>query len=573
MNRFFAALVIVFFCLHANLLNAQKLLILEAPLTTQASFNTFSSFKLSGDTTWTMGTSLSYGATFTYGYANCVAYFISPAMDLSAVNNPTLIFQHTRGSGTRMSIGVAEGWYKVFATANYTGDPTTTEWIEIENVIHAPTTATAWVWYSSGELTIPEAAKSENTRIAFRYQSGATASQSAGWRVKQVRVTGDPVLLPNEKLFKIATWNVQWLGNPAQAPLDMGLQMRNVAEVIRAVNPDLIALQEICVSATINPLDSIVLFLGNGWSGNILPWRVASNAQSQGIIYKTDKVQYVSSSFVTHDTNGDGVVNSSDAFYTNWSSGRFPVLYNVNLVVGEELFPLAFLNIHAKALPDLDGYTRRVAGLAELKPVLDAEPHSSSNLVMLGDFNDYLIGTSCTDPTCVGADSPYKIFMDDPENYNGITAGLWQYNSTNDSYWPNPTIDNIVLSSRLFDYFVPMSAFTEINATKVVVDCGNTTSDHTPVSALLKFTLPSSGTTELNYIENIPKALQLYPNPAKNQLQILGEKHTGFFAIFDLLGRQCIAGKLTDNTINVSQLNSGVYFLKINDKIGKFIKE
>jgi hypothetical protein len=70
--------------------------------------------------------------------------------------------------------------------------------------------------------------------------------------------------------------------------------------------------------------------------------------------------------------------------------------------------------------------------------------------------------------------------------------------------------------------------------------------------------------------------LLVYPNPVKDKLHInlLGfENLTGLnVQIFDVAGK-LITNHLPLNTINVSHLSAGVYFVKIGDKTAKFVKE
>jgi hypothetical protein len=64
--------------------------------------------------------------------------------------------------------------------------------------------------------------------------------------------------------------------------------------------------------------------------------------------------------------------------------------------------------------------------------------------------------------------------------------------------------------------------------------------------------------------------ISIYPNPAKNSLNILTSSNLQleFATIFDVRGRQIISKDLTTsnslNTIDVSQLQAGVYFIKFN---------
>src|SRR6187402_2556799 len=179
-------IVLVFTGFYLSPLQAQTT-ILEQSLLTQESFNTFTLASVTGDQNWYGSTT--YGAVCS-GYAAGQSYenedwLVSPVMDLSQTDNVQLTFSHTRGNAAVMNVGVTEGWYKVFATANFTGDPATTAWIELQGLNQ--NIATAWQYVPSGTLVIPDAAKSAYSRIAFRYIS--SAAQSATWEIKNVKVT------------------------------------------------------------------------------------------------------------------------------------------------------------------------------------------------------------------------------------------------------------------------------------------------------------------------------------------------------------------------------------------------
>ena len=159
--------------------------ILNETLLTATSFAKFTAVSVSGAEIWTHSTT--YGAMmsgFTDGASHTNEdWFISPAMDLSAVANPVLSFDHARGNASVMNVGIAEGWYKVYATDNYTDDVATTTWTEITGVTHG---TVAWGFVSSGQLAIPAAAKSATTRIAWKYV--CSDSESATWEIKNVLI-------------------------------------------------------------------------------------------------------------------------------------------------------------------------------------------------------------------------------------------------------------------------------------------------------------------------------------------------------------------------------------------------
>lgn len=275
--------------------------------------------------------------------------------------------------------------------------------------------------------------------------------------------------------FKFTTWNAEWLGCADNDPADDELQINNVVTVIKAMNSDLVALQEVNTTNIYATVDTIVHKLGEGWNGSIvLSTNYSGCDQYQAIVYKTSKVRLVSASLIT-----DGG-SSSD-----WSGGRFPVLYNVNLLAGGTEIPVSFVNIHAKAMGDATSYSRRKSASESLKLLLDGSIYNTKKVILLGDFNDYLTGTQCF--SCSPADSPYKNFVDDTGNYKCLTTGLY------DPAYSSPVIDNIIISNELFDNYVLNSTKRETTATQSVTNYTSTTSDHVPVSASFNI---SSGNSE-----------------------------------------------------------------------------
>ncbi len=58
----------------------------------------------------------------------------------------------------------------------------------------------------------------------------------------------------------------------------------------------------------------------------------------------------------------------------------------------------------------------------------------------------------------------------------------------------------------------------------------------------------------------------IYPNPSTTAVSIkLADSRVSTYRIFNYLGQQVEEGKLTDNDINVSKLNTGTYIIEVND--------
>ncbi|MDR3327460.1 MAG: DUF6359 domain-containing protein [Prevotellaceae bacterium] len=159
--------------------------VLNESLTNQTSFGRFTAISVTGDEVWTLSTT--YGAMIS-GFTNNASHenedwFISPAMDLTGKAG-TLQFEHARGPAGSITVGVTQGWYSVWVSNDYTsGTPSTATWTELTGITHG---TVAWGFVTSGTVSIPEANRAANCRIAFKYL--CSNSESATWEVKNVVV-------------------------------------------------------------------------------------------------------------------------------------------------------------------------------------------------------------------------------------------------------------------------------------------------------------------------------------------------------------------------------------------------
>ena len=559
MQKYISLILLTLSGFISNALFAQTN-ILDESLLTDTSFNTFTPFSVSGAQSWHQ--SGSYGAVCS-GYTAGLNFenedwLVSAPMNLTQTDNVKLTFSHTRGSAAVVNVGVTQGWYKVFATSDFTGDPATTQWVELTGFNQS--IPTAWQFVPSGELIIPEAAKSATSRIAFRYTSSAT--ESATWEIKNVKVTGEPQSTsPNAGIFKITNWNTEWLGCTQFGPTDETLQINNVVAAMLAMNSDIYCIQEVSNSVANPSIATLVSLLGSDlWGGTIVIDNAGDCEQRQGIIYKKSKVQFVSSAQLSSGNAAQG-----NSYFYNWTSGRYPALYNVNLVAGSSLIPLALVNIHAKAEDgDATSYTRRLGASQALKTILDGTNYNSENLMIIGDFNDYAIGTTST--ACGCTDSPYKNFIDDDAHYNCITKNITDWHN---GFGTHPVIENMIISNELSANYISNSAAQEVAVSQNISNYFSTTSDHLPESATFQFSV--LGTAGFAHTQN---AWSIYPNPVKNELKFdttgLGNDAA---AVYDLTGRQMRCEKINSNTINASALPLGVYILKAGNRCGRFVKE
>ena len=82
--------------------------------------------------------------------------------------------------------------------------------------------------------------------------------------------------------------------------------------------------------------------------------------------------------------------------------------------------------------------------------------------------------------------------------------------------------------------------------------------------------------SEENISETISESFQIYPNPAKDEIRISSNERIEEVTVYNVNGQQTIAisQQLSANscTINIANLNSGIYIVKINTEKGNIVK-
>lgn len=89
-------------------------------------------------------------------------------------------------------------------------------------------------------------------------------------------------------------------------------------------------------------------------------------------------------------------------------------------------------------------------------------------------------------------------------------------------------------------------------------------------NAIFKVDLASLSVSEFNTTHQ--KDIKIYPNPAIDKINVYNSPSKEY-KIFDMTGRVITSGTLERNSINVSQISSGNYILKVGETTKKFIKK
>ncbi len=74
-------------------------------------------------------------------------------------------------------------------------------------------------------------------------------------------------------------------------------------------------------------------------------------------------------------------------------------------------------------------------------------------------------------------------------------------------------------------------------------------------------------------VKDLIKGLKVYPNPAMDFIFLDTHHHGDAFSIIDLLGRDLLSGKIISNSIDISKIQSGIYFFVVKNKNGDILSK
>ncbi len=359
----------------------------------------------------------------------------------------------------------------------------------------------------------------------------------------QIPSVGTPATL------EVATWNVEWFGDPDRGPENEARQQANVRAVIAQSGIDLWALQEVSDPAAFQRLlDS----LGSDYEGVLGEPAVPGVTQRIAFVYRRTVIQR----------------RRIEQILTPFASAfgyRPPLLLEAAVRLPDTTVIITFITLHMKAGTDRSDYDRRQDAAQRLKSRLDLL-YGDRPIVVLGDWNDEL------ERSITGFPSPYENFLADADNYRFVTAPLdaadvptWCGNSL--TCRTGSTIDHILITDELFSAYEEDSATRFSALLEAIPGFVFSTSDHLPVYA--RFQFAAATVTEVQRARSV--AVQLYPNPARDRVTLIweGKGEPVTIRIWDVLGRlvrqweQPPAAGAQRFEVDLEGLMAGVYLVEV----------
>ncbi|SFP61250.1 Por secretion system C-terminal sorting domain-containing protein [Pseudarcicella hirudinis] len=285
-----------------------------------------------------------------------------------------------------------------------------------------------------------------------------------------------------DKTFDIATWKVYNLGF-----YEENERLAEFQKVIDSLQADVIVLQDVIIRSAYSKTPFLERFVQKHPEYKYLCSPDHDNGYSKDVtggvcfLYRKEIVDSIKAGSLLKGTGNLPDYPGGSKFF--WSEGRFPYLFTVNVTIGGVKKRVNLIGI--QAANDFDGkeetvnmfYRRRQIDLTVLKDSLD-KYYAKDNLLIAGDFNDDIIRT--TSETSLTKESTYKIFVDDPGNYQILTKALDEKLYANYNLF---LTDHIMVSNELENSYLLNSTNLEIhtNYTK------NLLTYHYPVKARFQF--------------------------------------------------------------------------------------
>jgi endonuclease/exonuclease/phosphatase family metal-dependent hydrolase len=234
----------------------------------------------------------------------------------------------------------------------------------------------------------------------------------------------DSLKFGEERTLEIVSWNIQ---NFPKHQYTVQLS----AEIINAISPDILGLQEIKSDSAfvelviqLNQLDQY-----NSWDG----YRAVSDEWDHNLafVYKTNVVEVKNVFEIYQEEDYD------------YAFPRRPLILQASYK-GQEIY---LINNHLKAMRGRENELRRKEAVKNLLSFIRAE-HETSNIVVLGDLNDELTDT--------GDDNVFAEILQDSLNFRFTD---WEIAADSTADWSYPYwkyrghIDHILISNELFDEF------------------------------------------------------------------------------------------------------------------------
>lgn len=206
-------------------------------------------------------------------------------------------------------------------------------------------------------------------------------------------------------------------------------------------------------------------------------------------------------------------------------------------------------------LAGLKGQSLNYLGVLEFVPIANATVNTSNNIIVPEVVTAAAINTNI------------EVYESELVQINGLTFttgdGTAAFTVTSADYTTTDSANTSLIFRSMFleaNYLVAGSNIIPTGANNVIVLVSEN-------NGVAKVVSRSSNDLTLATTQNEIEGLKVYPNPVSNGvLHVESNLNTErTISLFDVLGKQVLSTTTSNNTINVTALNSGVYIVKITE--------
>jgi len=270
-------------------------------------------------------------------------------------------------------------------------------------------------------------------------------------------------------VIDMATWNLEWFGDPSNGPSNETQQAANIRAAIAAADLDLWAVQEVVSASAFRSLVGALPGYGGvlanepAVTGGAASYSDFNDAEQKvGLLFKNTVASVIGARVILTERDFD-------------FAGRPPVEFRVRVTLGGVVDTLPVIVLHAKAGSDAASYARRATAATALKLWVE-QTYPAQPVWILGDFNDDM-DTSIT----AGQPSPYAAIVADTLRWRVPTRALSDARQTTTVSFTD-AIDHHVVTRPAGLRYLPLSARVW-RLDSLIPNYRTTTTDHYPVVA------------------------------------------------------------------------------------------
>ncbi len=234
----------------------------------------------------------------------------------------------------------------------------------------------------------------------------------------------------------------------------------------------------------------------------------------------------------------------------------------------------------------IGSHTYKVAGIYHdtLTTVNGCDSVITTNLTVNPSYAIHVDITICAGDSIIVDTHTYKnagTYVDSMTTVNGCDSIITTQLTVNLLPIVNIGVDTVIISQG---QIITLDAGT--NGTSYLWSTGETTQTIDVDSAATYYVTVSNNCgsstdsivvviiTSTDGIKIMSNSIKVCPNPATDYIRVNGVKDNDHISIYDQSGRMMIQTQTNKNeSINISNLSEGIYFIKINDLIHKIIKQ